>query len=64
MLIQRTIDLQGWQLDKLAADPKGGQLDDSDSDSDEEDIPWACYICRKPYTDPVRSLCFGSIITS
>lgn len=46
-------DLQGWQLDKLAADPKK-QEEESDS-SDEEDIPWACYICRKPYTDPVSS---------
>ena len=28
--------------------------DDSDSD---EDIPFACLICRKPYTDPVVTRC-------
>ncbi|KAH9929559.1 uncharacterized protein BXZ73DRAFT_48078 [Epithele typhae] len=50
--------LAGWQLDKLAAEPKknaGG--DESGSDSDDEDIPFACLICRKPYTDPVVTRC-------
>ena len=28
--------------------------DDSDSD---EDIPFACLICRKPYTDPIVTRC-------
>ena len=51
-------DLQGWQLDKLAADPKRQANEDvSDSDSDDEDIPFACIICRKPYTDPVVTRC-------
>lgn len=48
------IDLQGWQLDKLAADPKKKAQDVEDESSDEEDIPFACFVCRKPYTDPVR----------
>ncbi|KAH8118925.1 hypothetical protein DFH11DRAFT_1500907 [Phellopilus nigrolimitatus] len=51
--------LAGWQLDKLAANPKR-QVDDSDSDSDsdsDEDIPFACLICRKPYTEPVATRC-------
>ena len=52
-------DLQGWQLDKLAAEPKraAGDASASDSDSDDEDIPFACLICRKPYTDPVATRC-------
>ncbi len=51
-------DLQGWQLDKLAANPKKDAADDeSDTDSDDEDIPFACLICRKPYTDPVVTRC-------
>ena len=29
----------------------------SDTDSDDEDIPFACLICRKPYTDPVVTRC-------
>ncbi|TDL26022.1 hypothetical protein BD410DRAFT_716835 [Rickenella mellea] len=49
--------LAGWQLDKLAAEPKGDARDESDSDSDDEDIPFACLICRKPYTDPVVTRC-------
>jgi len=49
--------LAGWQLDKLAADPKGNVAEpESDSDSD-ADIPFACLICRKPYTDPVVTRC-------
>ncbi|THH06551.1 hypothetical protein EW145_g4007 [Phellinidium pouzarii] len=50
--------LAGWQLDKLAAQPKRNVDDaDSDSDSDSEEIPFACLICRKPYTDPVVTRC-------
>lgn len=50
-------DLQGWQLDKLAANPNKDAAEESDSDSDDEDIPFACLICRKPYTDPVATRC-------
>ncbi|RXW25025.1 hypothetical protein EST38_g846 [Candolleomyces aberdarensis] len=51
--------LAGWQLDKLAESSKGrADDDDSGSDSsDEEDIPFACLICRKPYTEPVVTRC-------
>lgn len=53
----RTTDLAGWQLDKLAENPKK-QIDDaSESDSDEEDVPFACLICRKHYTDPIVTRC-------
>ncbi|KAF8610121.1 hypothetical protein BDV93DRAFT_517298 [Ceratobasidium sp. AG-I] len=48
--------MQGWQLDKLAANPQQQAGDDSDSDSD-EDIPFACYICKKEYTEPVVTRC-------
>ena len=27
------------------------------SDSDEEDLPFACYICREKFTDPVVTKC-------
>lgn len=50
------LDLAGWQLDKLAENPKRQVEDVSDSDSD-EDIPFACLICRQPYTDPVVTRC-------
>ncbi|KAL6301240.1 hypothetical protein BKA93DRAFT_739043 [Sparassis latifolia] len=48
--------LAGWQLDKLAENPQKEVEDASDSDSD-EDIPFACIICRKSYTDPVVTRC-------
>ena len=51
-------DLAGWQLDKLAANPRKDAAEDaSDTDSDDEDVPFACLICRKPYTDPVVTRC-------
>jgi RING finger protein 113A len=43
-------------LDKIADTPRKQVEDVSDSDSD-EDIPFACLICRKPYTDPVVTRC-------
>ena len=49
-------DLAGWQLDKLAANPQKEVNEESDSDSD-EDIPFACLICRKHYTDPIVTRC-------
>lgn len=54
-----TLDLAGWQLDKLADTPRKqvGDEDSDDSDSDDEDIPFACLICRKPYTDPIVTKC-------
>lgn len=54
-----SVDLAGWQLDKLAANPRkqdAGDVSDSD-DSDDEDVPFACVICRKPYTEPVVTRC-------
>ncbi|KAK7000734.1 spliceosomal zinc finger-containing protein [Favolaschia claudopus] len=48
--------LAGWQLDKLAENPQKQADDVSDSDSD-EDVPFACLICRKHYTDPIVTRC-------
>lgn len=59
--------MQGWQLDKISSKSsfitfatRAGlekRQDTDDDDSDEEDIPFACIICRKPYTDPVVTKC-------
>jgi len=55
--LTKHLDLAGWQLDNLAANPKK-QVDEDSSDSDsDEDIPFACLICRNPYTDPVITRC-------
>lgn len=50
------LDLAGWQLDALAENPRKQVEDVSDSDSD-DDIPFACLICRKPFTAPVVTRC-------
>ncbi|PFH49757.1 hypothetical protein AMATHDRAFT_4613 [Amanita thiersii Skay4041] len=49
--------LAGWQLDKLAENPKKQVQDESDDDDSDEDIPFACLICRQHYTDPVVTRC-------
>lgn len=53
----------GWQLDKEYESGnynKGAgntyEVESSDDDS-EDDVPFACYICRKPFTDPVVTKC-------
>lgn len=50
------IDLAGWQLDNLAETAKKQVEDVSDSDSD-EDVPFACLICRLHFTDPIVTRC-------
>jgi RING finger protein 113A len=55
-LVGRMLDLAGWQLDKLAENPQKQVEDIEDSDSD-EDVPFACLICRKPFTNPVATRC-------
>lgn len=49
--------LAGWQLDKLAADPKRDAEEESDEEDSDDEIPFACLICRKPFTDPVVTRC-------
>lgn len=44
--------LAGWQLDKL--DPVEAQQAVQD---EEEDVPFACLICKKEFTDPVVTKC-------
>ena len=51
-----TIDLAGWQLDKLAANPQKQTEDASDTDSD-DGLPFACLIGRHPFTDPIVTRC-------
>jgi len=52
-----TIDLAGWQLDKLAANPQKEAEDASDDDASDADIPFACLIGRHPFTDPIVTRC-------
>ncbi|ODN81474.1 pre-mRNA-splicing factor CWC24 [Cryptococcus amylolentus CBS 6039] len=47
--------LAGWQLDKMAEEG-GGRAQVEEEDEDEE-VPFACLICRKPFTVPVVTRC-------
>ena len=42
-----------------AADARAGSYgaDLEDDDDKEEDIPFACLLCREPFTDPIVTLC-------
>lgn len=56
--ISYDIDLAGWQLDKLAANPQKRAEDASDdADSSDDDIPFACLIGRHAFTDPIVTRC-------
>ena len=62
-LHDRSDYLAGWQLDVLPnSSARGGRenvLSDPESDAgeEEEEIPFACLICRQPFTDPVVTRC-------
>ncbi|WVQ84869.1 pre-mRNA-splicing factor CWC24 [Cryptococcus sp. DSM 104549] len=47
--------LAGWQMDKLAAEP--GQVPERDEEDEEEELPFACLICKQPFTQPVVTKC-------
>lgn len=59
-LHDRSDYLAGWQLQapEEAADARAGGYGAGIGDSDdEEDVPFACLICRRPFTEPVVTLC-------
>lgn len=48
----------GWQLEREGGGNDPDQSDDDDDkkyeiDSDEDDLPFKCFICRDSYKDPV-----------
>lgn len=61
----------GWQMERewdeaekvrkrnLALREAGEEVDDDDGDEDEDDdsLPFACFICRQPFVDPVVTKC-------
>ncbi|KAN0064566.1 RNA-splicing factor [Thecaphora frezii] len=61
-LHDRTDYLAGWELDLLpnSNSRRRGDLSDPEAEgdeSDEEEVPFACLICRKPFMDPVVTNC-------
>ncbi|KAG8650752.1 zinc finger CCCH domain-containing protein 1 [Manihot esculenta] len=61
----------GWQLEKeweeaekirkrnlALGEDGGGSIEQSDEDEDDDDsLPFACFICRQPFVDPVVTKC-------
>lgn len=47
--------LAGWQLDKLDMDGMG--KGNGKEEEVEEEVPFACLICRKPFVEPVVTKC-------
>ncbi|TKY86409.1 hypothetical protein EX895_004558 [Sporisorium graminicola] len=60
-LHDRSDYLAGWQLDVLpnsaARSARETLLSDPESDKEEDEVPFACLICRQPFTDPVVTRC-------
>lgn len=58
-LHDRSDYLAGWQLDKVPNNSfdKRGDLLRKTKEEEEEDLPFACLICRKKFTDPVVTKC-------
>ncbi|XP_029175977.1 E3 ubiquitin-protein ligase RNF113A [Nylanderia fulva] len=51
----------GWQLERVAATGESNSGDEDDKkyeiDSDEDNLPFKCFICRNSFTDPVVTKC-------
>ncbi|KMQ91339.1 putative ring finger protein 113a [Lasius niger] len=51
----------GWQLERVAATEEDNSGDEDDKkyeiDSDEDNLPFKCFICRNSFTDPVVTKC-------
>ncbi|CAI0498991.1 unnamed protein product [Linum tenue] len=50
----------GWQMEKEWDEAEEGEFDeanDDDDDDDEDALPFACFICREPFEDPVVTKC-------
>ncbi|PWN38787.1 hypothetical protein IE81DRAFT_283013, partial [Ceraceosorus guamensis] len=54
-LHDRSDYLAGWQMDSLS-NTAARQIEAEESD-EEEEIPFACLICRQPFTDPIVTRC-------
>ncbi|PWN23581.1 hypothetical protein BCV69DRAFT_279513 [Microstroma glucosiphilum] len=62
-LHDRSDYLAGWQMEAAYLPNSTSRRDlgpgeeDADEDDDEEEIPFACLLCRQPFTDPVQTRC-------
>jgi len=55
----------GWELErdwneeqkKLKEEKERGAAQQEEEEEDDEGIPFACFVCRKGFTDPVKTKC-------
>lgn len=68
-LHDRTDYKLGWQLERETASGEYNNSGDEDDkkyeiDSDDDNLPFKCYICRNSFTDPVVTKCVSSEVSS
>ena len=61
-LHDRSDYLAGWQMNSVgeAADARAGSFGvdlDAEEEDDDDNIPFACLLCREPFTNPIVTLC-------
>ncbi|WFD26457.1 N-terminal methionine N(alpha)-acetyltransferase NatE [Malassezia nana] len=58
-LHDRSDYLAGWQMNTVgeASDARAGSFGVREEESDDEDIPFACLLCRQPFKDPIVTRC-------
>ena len=69
-LVSVVMNVTGWQMEREWDEEQKarkerlarGEVDIEDGegsgeDSDDEELPFACFICREPFTDPVVTQC-------
>ncbi|EFP75994.2 RNA-splicing factor [Puccinia graminis f. sp. tritici] len=49
--------MHGWQLDDAFNSSRNKKTDGAESEEEEEEVPFACLICRQPFTDPIVTKC-------
>ncbi|KAL1140913.1 hypothetical protein AAG570_000841, partial [Ranatra chinensis] len=58
-LHDRTDYKHGWQLEREAGGPGSGEDSDTNYEihSDDDHLPFKCFICRQSFTDPIQTKC-------
>lgn len=49
--------MHGWQLDDAFASSRDRRRGEELESEEEEEVPFACLICRQPFTDPIVTKC-------
>jgi RING finger protein 113A len=50
--------MHGWQMDNMYLSNQRPAKEATPEPTEEEQLPFACLICRKPFTDPIVTSTF------